>query len=473
LSGESDQDKHFQALDAGGDDFLSKPIRPKYLIASVNNRVKRARALKHRRSGAPMRDDDTGLFARSHLLDRINMALGQDNVRTAPGGLLFIEIDGVPALRERLGLSTAEVLLQQASKLLAQSVDGSQPLARFGDGSYILLDERLDDAGLDALAADLRRRLSTQPFRHGNHPVRLRASIGVCALRHGFGDATALLNVAERATREARAIDTGVFRHQPESRAGEKADQSMLGLIRDAIERDAFELLFQPIVAVQGGDLAQYQTLLRLRDDAGRLHTASEFVPLAEQSDLVLDLDRWVLTQALRVIGERGDRPLRLFVNQSGLSLASTEHAEWLSSQIEARKLPNGSLILELSVDDLLLDLDDVEAFCHRLVPHGVQFCISRFRAGSEGERMLARLPVDYLKLSTAYLEASHQPALRDQLREIIDAAHSRAINVIAPRVEDAQSAATLWMSGIDYIQGNLVQQAARRLDFDFQTAVL
>ena len=86
---------------------------------------------------------------------------------------------------------------------------------------------------------------------------------------------------------------------------------------------------------------------------------------------------------------------------------------------------------------------------------------------------MLARLPVDYLKLSTAYLEASHQPALRDQLREIIDAAHSRAINVIAPRVEDAQSAATLWMSGIDYIQGNLVQQAARRLDFDFQTAVL
>ena len=86
---------------------------------------------------------------------------------------------------------------------------------------------------------------------------------------------------------------------------------------------------------------------------------------------------------------------------------------------------------------------------------------------------MLERLPADYLKLSPVYLGAAQTPALRDELREIIDAAHGRAIEVIAPRVEDAQAAATLWMSGIDFIQGNLVQQAARRLDFDFQTAVL
>ena len=475
LSGESDQDKHFQALDAGGDDFLSKPIRPKYLIASVNNRVKRARALKQRtRSVTPTQDTDTGLYARSHLLDLINAALGHEQVRNSAGGLLYIDIDGIPALRERLGLSVVETLLQESAQLLASSLKGEQSMARFGDGSFILLAPGLDDDALDTLAADLRSRLAAHPFRHANHPIRLRASIGICALRHGFADAAALLNVAERATREARALDGGVFRHRPERAVVNEADQSMLGLVRDAIERDAFELLYQPIVAVQGGEQAQYQTLIRLRDDSGRLHTAAEFVPLAEQSDLIVDLDRWVLTQAMRVIDQRRDeRAVRLFVNQSGLSLATPEHANWLASQIEARKLPNGSLIIEMSTDDLLLDVDDVEPFCRKLVPHGVQFCISQFRAGAEGERMLQRLPADYLKLSPVYLGAAQTPALRDELREIIDAAHGRAIEVIAPRVEDAQAAATLWMSGIDFIQGNLVQQAARRLDFDFQTAVL
>ncbi|MEZ5465925.1 MAG: EAL domain-containing protein [Lysobacteraceae bacterium] len=476
LSGESDQDKHFAALDAGGDDFLSKPIRPRYLIASVNNRVKRARALKQRglTEAVPTQDSETGLYARSHLLDQINVALGDEHARQATGGVLFIEVDGIAALRERLGLSAVETLLQQSSQLLAASLNDKQPMARFGDGSFILLDQKLSDDALDALAADLRRRLSSHAFRQAGHAIRLRASIGIAALRHGFADATALLNVAERATREARALEGGVFRHRPEVSAVNEADQTMLGLIRDAIERDAFELLYQPIVAVQGGDLAQYQTLIRLRDDGGRLHTAAEFVPLAEQSDLIVDLDRWVLTQALRTIDQRrDDRPVRLFVNQSGLSLASSEHAEWLAAQIEARKVPNGSLILEMSLEDLLLDVEDVEPFCRQLVPHGVQFCISQYRAGAEGDRMLEKLPADYLKLSPAYLRAAQTQRLRDELREIIDTAHGRAIEVIAPRVEDAQAAATLWISGIDYIQGNLVQQAARRLDFDFKTAVL
>lgn len=475
LSGESDQDKHFQALDAGGDDFLSKPIRPKYLIASVNNRVKRARALKQRTQGqTPTQDANTGLFSRSHLLDSINAALGNEHMRSAPGGVLYIDIDGIPALRERLGLSAVETLLQESAQLLDKALDADQHMARFGDGSFILLSTSLDDAGLETLATTLRNLLAAHPFRYNNHPVRLRASIGICALRHGFADANALLNVAERATREARAVDGGVFRHRPRATLVDEADASMLGLVRDAIDRDVFELLYQPIVAVQGGEQARYQTLIRLRDDNGRLHSAAEFVPLAEQSGLIVDLDRWVLTQAMRVIDQRrNERPVRLFVNQSGLSLASPDHAEWLASQIEARRLPNGSLIIEMSADDLLLDVDDVEPFCRKLIPHGVQICISRYRAGAEGGRMLERLPADFLKLSPVYLGASQTPALRDELREIIDAAHGRAIEVIAPRVEDAQSAATLWMTGIDFIQGNLVQQAARRLDFDFQTAVL
>ena len=100
-------------------------------------------------------------------------------------------------------------------------------------------------------------------------------------------------------------------------------------------------------------------------------------------------------------------------------------------------------------------------------------FCLSRFEGGPDGDAVLEQLPVGYIKLAPKYLTAAAAPGLRDELRVIVERAHRRGLAVIAPRVEDAQSAATLWMSGIDYIQGNLVQLATRELDFDFQAAVL
>ena len=127
----------------------------------------------------------------------------------------------------------------------------------------------------------------------------------------------------------------------------------------------------------------------------------------------------------------------------------------------------------KLALDDVAPHMLGVTEFCSALVPHGVKFCLSRFEGGADGDAVLEQLPVDYIKLAPKYLAAAAAPGLRDELRVIVDRAHRRGLAVIAPRVEDAQSAATLWMSGIDYIQGNLVQLATRELDFDFQAAVL
>ena len=475
LSGESDQEKHFAALDAGGDDFLAKPIRPKFLISAVNNRVRRARALKRRNERHDPRDPATGLFDRAHVLDRINEALGADNVRERAGGVLLVEVDGATQLRERLGLTATESLFAAVGRLLHAELGERGLAARFGEGTFLLACDALPDEALDALAVSVRGAIAGHAFDAGGRPLRLRSSIGVCAFRHGFADAGALLGAAERSTRDARAHATGIRRFAPPRRAEQEREGALVALLRDAVEGDGFELLYQPIVAVQGGEHAQYQTLVRLRDDAGRLHTAAEIVPLAERADLVADLDRWVLTQALRVIEQRhaAHRPVRLFVSQSPLTLAMPGQAEWLAGQIEARKLPNGTLIVELRADEVDGQLEAVRAFCSTLVPHGVQFCFSQFEHDAERERLLEQLPVDFVKLAPRYLAASDRQRERDALRTAVDAAHRRGIEVIAQRVEDAQVAATLWMSGIDFIQGNLVQQAGRALEFDFQAAVL
>jgi diguanylate cyclase (GGDEF)-like protein len=475
LSGESDQDKHYEALSVGGDDFLSKPIRPKYLIASVNNRVQRARALRQRSASRDPRDPATGLYHRAHLLDRLNDALGGEDARERRGGVLFLEIDGVATLRERLSLSGVEQVLGDAAAFLVGQLDGDEIASRYGDGCLVVLSPEREEATLEARASHLRGLMVGRAFNAGGQPLRIRVSIGVCAFRHGFVDAGALLNAAERASRQARGSERGVHRFEPPKRIEDEQAAALLAALRTAAERDAFELLYQPIVALQGGDEAQYQTLLRLRDEHGTLHAAAQILPLATRAGLMPDVDRWVLTHSLGVLEQRRgeNRPVRLFVSQSAASMTATGQAEWLVAQLQARRLDGSALVIELALDDISSQIDVIKDFCATLVPSGVRFCLSRFERGLEGDSVLEQLPVDYIKLATKYQGAASASNLRDDLRVIVERAHRRGLSVIAQRVEDAQSAATLWMSGIDYIQGNLVQLAERELEFDFQTAVL
>lgn len=475
LSGESDQDKHFEALSAGGDDFLSKPIRPKHLIAAVNNRVRRARAVQERAQLRDPRDPATGLHRRSYMLDRLAEVLATDNVRNHPGGLLFLEIEGIPQLREQYGLSTLEQLMSEVGSQVSEGLAEGELACRYSDGCYAIYSGERDENALERLAIELRNGLITHPFKAEGKPLRLRAVAGLASFKHNFADAGAMLNAAERAAREARSGERGVHRFAPPQRRAEAQTSALLSLIRNAIDTDGFELLYQPIVALQGGDDAQYQSLLRLRDDHGRLHPAAAIVPLAESADLILEVDRWVLTQAIRMIDQRrsGARPVRLFVSQSTGSLLAPGQSDWIRAQLAARQVPGESLVLELPLEDIETRAEAVEAFCRELMPLGVQFCLSRFDGEHSAEALLKRLPLSFVKIAPKYLAAAQTPALRDELRSLVDLGHRNGLQVIGQRVEDAQAAATLWMSGIDYIQGNLVQQAARELEFDFQAAVL
>ncbi|PZO08182.1 MAG: hypothetical protein DCF27_09065 [Lysobacteraceae bacterium] len=473
LSGESDEDRHFDALEAGGDDFLSKPVRPKYLIASVKNRVARHRALETRRQRRRGKDHDTGLFSREELLESLDALLEDANER-GPGGVLFLEIESVNLLRDRLGLTSLEQLLASVGKLLADTA-GPTAAGRFGDGSYLILDHERDEAGLEALATQLRGALVQHPFNVQGHPLRLRVSVGICALRHRFHHAGELLNAAERMAREARTNDRGFKRYEPLKPTEAAREASLVNQIREAIALKNLELIYQPVVAVAGSDDSQYQVLLRLRGADGKLLPAAEVIPLAERGDFIVDIDRWVVQASLELIRNRRaeGRPLRLFVTQSALTLADPSQASWMKAELSAHDVPGSSLVIELRLEDAVVHAATVRQFCDAMVDDGVQFCLSQFEAGPNMESLFDQLPLSFVKLARKYTASALSPSLRDELKVLIDRSHRRGLEVIGHGVEDAQAAATLWMSGIDFIQGNLVQQADRGMDFDFQQAVL
>ncbi len=479
LSGESDEDKHFEALSAGGDDFLTKPIRPRFLIASVTNRVRRWRALRarQRHSAAHARiDPSTGLGAQSLLLERLAQALS-----AAPGarrgGIVHLHLADVDVLRRQHGLTGAERLFEELARFVVSNLRPGMVACRWGDGSLVVFDP---DAEADELRVDARRlgrRINEQEFDAGEKAVTLDIVTGTAAIDSSSNDPATVL---EQAMQDGMAKAAPAIAEAPATPIQGAPDaarqQAVREALRHALDDEGLELAFQPIVALHGGEDAQYQALLRLRTPDGTVYTAADILPVARADRQLETLDHWVLSSAMDTIEVRQQeqRSVRLFVSQTIESLLDPEHGVWLSEEFRLRGLSGHALVVDIDARSIGMHLDTVHNFCATLVPHGIQCCLSYYHGRPEQESLLQVLPVDLLKLDPALItEANASTAARTRLTEVVDRAHERGILVIAPRVEDARSAATLWMTGVDFIQGNLVQLAGSGLEFDFSSAVL
>jgi len=475
LSGESDPEARFDAIDAGGDDFLAKPIRPKHLIASVRNRVRRVRSMEKPAAAPAARDAASGLYRREVLLERIQAALGQAGGEAAGGGVLFVKINGSSALRERIGLAALEQLFAAAGLVLAGALGESHPVAGVNDNAFLVLADGLDDDALDALARRLRTALMEPSFDAGGMAMRLRVSVGVVPLHAGFDDANALFDAVERTCREARKFDGGVKRYVSPGAAQRDREAGEVERLREAIAQDRLELVYQPIVAVKGSLDAQYQTFVRMRDAQGEPVAAAQVLPIAERGRLLSGLDRWALTRALGVMRQQRDRwrPVRLFVPQSMTTLTLPDQSDWLKAELSRNDATGSALLLEVRLEDALLNPPALAAFAEALRKPKVRLCLVQFESGGDANRLIESVPWGFIKLAPKYVAANAPQDVRDELKQVIDNAHRLGIKVVGPRVEDAQAAATLWLSGIDYIQGNLVQAVGDSLEFDFKEAVL
>lgn len=463
LTGDPDPETEYRALDAGADDFLSKPIRPRHLVSAVQSRVRRARLARGRQvDDGDGRDPNTGLLRRDRVLPSLHRAKAA----------LLVEIQNTAALQERFGYTGLEQLVRGAGRRLAMLVSGAA--ARLNDNSFVVLADanQADEGGrgsaLEALARRLRDGLG-QPIDHDGQPLRLRSAVGWARLADTPA-ATEPLQALDRALKLARASPAGIAGFEPAAPADAEAEA--VAELQAALRERRLELAFQPIVSVEGHDESQFQVLLRLRDADGALHSAGGMLAAAAGSEVLAEVDHWVLEQALARLGA-DEAPERLFVSQSQQALAADPAGHALRKLLKKRKLAPERLVIDLRLDDALVHNLAYAEFCQAGQAAGVRFCLSQYQHRPEAAALLHQLPLAYLRLTHRYAHLEDDPTLRDELRELIQAAHGAQLKVIGAQVESPSAAAALWMGGVDYIQGNLVQGAGQALDFDFQHSVL
>ncbi|HET7558198.1 MAG TPA: EAL domain-containing protein, partial [Rhodanobacteraceae bacterium] len=461
LSGDPDADRQFAALDAGGDDFLSKPIRPKYLVAAVTNRVRRARAAARRHRERRARDPATGLNERAQLLEALNERFAAAGGSPLRGGVLCAEMDVAPALRARIGLTAFDSLLAEVGAFIAARVERDEMVARFGNAGFLVLSPQRGEEALATFAEGLRTQIARERFGADALPVEV--SCGVCAFGSGLSEASAVLAAAERALDAARRDGggIGVF-SQLDAEAG-----GMRRQLETALRADAFHLVFQPIAPLVGAAEPQYQALLRLRDSGGQLYTAAELVPEATRAGLIGAIDDWVLMRCLATLTERERSGMhaRLFVSQSLDGWSDEARLNALRHQMPASGVIRGSLALEFRYEEARAQLRTLIDLALALRDMGIKLSLAGVDREANAAGLLEHLPLDYIKLAPGY------GGNAADLDTLVKLAHEHGRRVIAPRVEDAATAVRLCAAGVDFLQGNFVQQAGQSLDYDFNAS--
>ncbi|MEN6540089.1 MAG: EAL domain-containing protein, partial [Mizugakiibacter sp.] len=460
LSGDPDTERQYAALDAGGDDFLTKPIRPKHLIAAVTSRVRRARLSARRARQRRMRDPATGLHLRAQLLDSLNELIAAGSAVRTRGGLLCVELRDARTLRERVGLAAFDALLVQAGNFIAAQLEPNEMIARFGDAGFLLLAPERGEAALLGLAHGLCERVARERF--GGAALPLAIACGICDFAAGADDAAAMLRGAERALEAARHGPSGVALLSQLARA----DAGVAGRIRSALANDGLHLAFQAVVPIGGvAEEARFQTLLRLRGPGGRVLAATDLLPEAQRSGQLDAIDRWVLRRCVELIAarEREGRPLHLFASQSIAIADDPRRLPWLHDELEAAAVPRGRLVLEFRYDEVRTRLRALIDLAPGLRGLGVGMALSGLDREAAQAGLIAHLPLDFIKLTLRDIDDG-------MLGALVGAAHAHGRRVIVARVEDAGGAARALAAGADYLQGNFVHHAGVGLDYDFRT---
>jgi diguanylate cyclase (GGDEF)-like protein len=416
-------------------------------------------------------DPLSGLANRARFLDTVEHALAHERV-----ALLFLDLDNFKVVNDSLGHATGDrLILAVAERLrtLAESA-GQDCIARLGGDEFTLLVRDAGDGTPAVLLAERILRELSKPILIDDHELFVSASIGVAVSSSGQG-AGDLLRAADVAMYEAKSSGRGrcaVYDPTMGKHAAERLELETE--LRRAIEHGGLQVHYQPIVDLRTGRVAEMEALVRWTHPSRGLMSPAAFIPIAEESGLIVPLGRWVLEQACRQVRAwqlqyPSQPPLVASVNLSARQLQHPSLTRSVSEILERTGLPATSLKLEITESVLMRDVD--AARLRSLTERGIRLAIDDFGTGYSSLAYLSRLPIDTLKIDRSFIaRLGQEPESDAVVRTIVALAHSLSLNVTAEGIERHEQAVHVQRLGCTHAQGYLIARPVSASDVDLQS---
>jgi diguanylate cyclase (GGDEF)-like protein/PAS domain S-box-containing protein len=404
-------------------------------------------------------DPLTGLPNRTLLMDRLERALERTNRREEDlFAVMAVDVDNFKLLTDSLGYRVADNLLLQVSQRLQGCISPHDTIAHVGENDFVLLGEEIRDAAEAARLAGRIQSELTQPFYVDQECVSLTATIGIAVSGPGVLTAHDILRDAYTAQHRAKGLGHGQFEiFDKDMRSCAVARLRLEADLRHAIERGEFEVYYQPIISLNNGEVHGFEALVRWRREDG-LVLPGVFIPVAEATDLIVPLERWILRTACATMREwplAQEMALALSVNLSAKQYSQPDLVDELKSILQTTRFDSRMLKLEITETVLMENNSIVADTLSRLQDLKIQVHMDDFGTGYSSLSYLHQFPIKTLKIDRRFVaELGVRKETRRIVQTIVNLAHDLSMEVTAEGIETLQQLRELQALGCDHGQG-------------------
>ncbi|MBI2235662.1 MAG: EAL domain-containing protein [Magnetospirillum sp.] len=417
-------------------------------------------------------DPLTDLPNRSLLTDRLGQAVATARANGVHVAVATIDLDGFTTVNDSMGHDVGNQVLRETARRLAQVGGPAATAARLAADEFAVVLPQLKDRDAVNQAIETVREALQRPFLVSGHELNLACDMGVSVYPRDGDDALELLRNAEMALHAVkRKVDErlGFFDTAMSYAVNER--MTLERSLKDALSAGQFELFFQPQVRLSDYALVGAEALIRWRHPELGIIAPDKFIPVAEETGLIVPMGRWVLEEACRQVRrwqDIGIDTLRLGVNISGRQFREADLADTVADAIAESHIRASSLDLELTERMLMADGEGTLKLLRALAALGVSLSIDDFGTGYSSLAYLKRFPVNTVKIDRAFVrDLDHDEDGRAIANAIISLAHSLSLKTIAEGVETESQAALLARHGCDEIQGYMIGRPLPAAEFE------
>ena len=418
-------------------------------------------------------DSLTQLPNRNMFLDILprELSLAQRNHQNV--WVMFLDLDGFKEINDTLGHQNGDLLLRMVADRLKSALRQSDLLARLGGDEFVIILPGIETVtAIDTVANNVIR-LFLNPFMLNDQNIHITTSIGIASYPSDAQSVSDLMKFADQSMYAAKNKGKSNYVYfTPELQKDAKARISLISALREAITAQQFELYYQPIINLKTNEIEKAEALIRWNHPEKGLISPYSFIPIAEETGLIVDLGQWVFEAALKQLQAWNNSfrtPIKICINVSPrqFKTKNENHFKWIE-QLADRGIQGKDIVLEITEGLFLSKNKVVDKRLIQLRDAGIQVAIDDFGTGYSSLAYLKEFDIDYLKIDQSFVRKMQAHSSEEMISEaIVVMAHKLGLGVIAEGVEEPEQAQLLLNMGCDCAQGYLYSEPVPAGEFE------
>jgi diguanylate cyclase (GGDEF)-like protein len=423
---------------------------------------------------APEQNQDTNpsqlISDRDQFLSRLNTLLAEPDSTGAKHTLMYVLLDNFIRVRDEIGVMNSERVVDEISGIIKSSCNGNDIMLRFGDCTFVVLCSGTSTDDTHKKAEQIRSTIENHIIEVAGRTLVTSTSIGICAIRGSDSDAEQVISRADLACESAR-LSGG---NQVVVNSAISDEMCMPGsnvrhaeIVDKVLVENRIKIYYQPISHLKDNLIDCFEVLTRVVDENSDIILPGEFFTMAVNSGKATDVDRYVIENAMRMLSEKPNPKIKLFIKLTRSSVSCHDLALWVSNKLDEYRINPGQLVFEVAERVMDSELKNLSRLSMELNKAGCKIAIEHYRLETKPQHLYHIHP-DYLKIDSELVQnIGKKGSFLTKVNEIMDLARLNNLVTIAEGVENPASLAILWELGVSLAQGYFISEPTGNINVE------